>query len=58
MLAALGGKVSQDDFANMSELEKLTGTKAPVQLTGLRDKQIRFTQTIVPAQIGKAAKKL
>ena len=42
VMTALNGHAGSDDFENLSELEKLTGIKAPTQLSSLKDKPIRF----------------
>ena len=46
VLEALGKPAVEEDFANLQALEELTGVKAPVQLSALRDKAERFTQVI------------
>ena len=43
VLEALGKPAVEEDFANLQALEELTGLKAPVQLSALRDKAERFT---------------
>ncbi len=39
-----------DEYGNISQLEALTGTKAPSQLKNLRDKPVRFDVTIENSQ--------
>ena len=46
VLEALGKPAVKEDFANLQALEELTGVKAPVQLSALRDKAERFAQVI------------
>ena len=58
VLAALGGAVQGDDFADLHALEEMTGTQAPAVLRALRDKPVRFTQIIAPDEIRSAAEKL
>lgn len=43
VLSALTGKADGDEFAMVEELEELTHVTAPAQLSGLKDKQVRFT---------------
>lgn len=58
VLAALGGSVQADDFANLDALEQLTGTAAPAALRALRQKPVRFEATIRPEEIPAAARAL
>lgn len=46
VLGALEPLGSGDEFENISRLEALTGTRAPSQLSTLRDKPVRFTEVI------------
>ncbi len=55
VLAALGQPVPEDDFAAMAALEEYTGARAPASLAGLKEKPVRFTETILPGAIGGAA---
>ena len=43
VLAALKGNADGDEFDMVKELEELTNVPAPAQLSGLKDKEIRFT---------------
>lgn len=51
VLEALGQPVPQDEFEALRALEAVSGEKAPLSLSGLRGKPIRFTEVITPAGI-------
>lgn len=55
VLAALGKEVPEDEFEAMRELSRATDTKAPDALAGLRDRSVRFTETIDPVCISDVA---
>ena len=46
VLSAVGGSCRGDEFAQMEQLEVLTGVKIPGNLSGLREKQERHTAVI------------
>ena len=46
VLAAIGGDTTVDDFTQIEELSKLSNTEAPIQLASLKEKPVRFTQSI------------
>lgn len=58
VLHALQIEVPQDEFAAMRLLEEKTGIAAPASLACLRDKAVRFTDVIDPAQIRTVAQTL
>ncbi len=50
VLGALEPPCGSDEYENISRLEALTGTQAPVQLKTLRDKPVRFSTVIESSQ--------
>ena len=52
VLAAAGGSVSGDEFADMEALSALSGRPVPSALSGLREKPVRFADVIAPDEIG------
>ncbi len=50
VLAALGKTVPEDGFEAMEALQSVSGVKLPEQLKALREKPIRFQETIAPEQ--------
>lgn len=44
VLSALKGEVDGDEFSMLTELEELTKVAAPIQLKGLKEKEVRFTK--------------
>ena len=58
VLAALGGRCSGDDFADLAALEERTGTTAPAALRALRQQPVRFDRVIEPAEIAAIARTL
>ena len=50
VLGALEPVSCVDEFQNIARLEELTGTQAPAQLTGLKDKPIRFQDMVAKDQ--------
>lgn len=49
---AIGLEVKTDEFQSLAELEKVSGTKAPVQIKALSEKEIRFTETVEKQDMG------
>ena len=58
VLAAVGSKCTGDDFADLTALEKLTGTTAPAALRALRQQPVRFSRVIEPDEIAAIARTL
>lgn len=58
VLRALGEPVPDDEFEAMESLSAKTDTQAPAALAGLRNKPVRFTQTIDAEYISDAARNL
>ncbi len=58
VLAAVGGKCTGDDFADLAALEECTGTTAPAALRALRQLPVRFSRVIEPAEIAAVARTL
>ena len=50
VLGALEPVSCVDEFQNIARLEELTGTQAPAQLAGLKDKPIRFQDMVAKDQ--------
>lgn len=51
VLESLGVAVPENEFEALTALEQATATKAPVSLTGLKNKKIRFTEIIDAEEI-------
>lgn len=51
VLSAMGGDVPALDFDCVTALEKLSGVKAPANLSALRSKEVRFTKLADKAEI-------
>ncbi|MGI6403213.1 MAG: threonine synthase [Oscillospiraceae bacterium] len=59
ILSALTGKPAQEDeFAQLEELEQLTGVPIPEPIGGLSQKPVRFTKTCQREEIRAAAREL
>ena len=59
ILSALTGEPAQgDEFAQLRELERLTGEPIPSQISGLDKKKVRFTKTCKREEIRAAAREL
>lgn len=50
VLGALEPAGGTDEFQNIARLEELSGTRAPAQLTALKDKPVRFQDTVAKDQ--------
>lgn len=50
VLGAVEPLASEDEFVNLARLEELSHTKAPDQLRGLKDKKVRFRDTVSKEQ--------
>lgn len=53
VLEALNTEATQNEFANIAVLEKLTGIAAPIQLKALQEKAVRFTEAISSEQVSE-----
>ena len=54
VLSALGAEVPSDGFEAIRALEELTKVKAPEPLVRLREKAVRFSRVVDPAEMEEA----
>ncbi len=58
VLLALGAEVPEDEFQAVSKLERLSHTSASAQLRALKDKPIRFRETVEKARTADFVRKM
>lgn len=51
VIHALGGTAPENDFEAIARLENMTNTPAPANLCNLKEKEVRFTEKVDPANI-------
>ncbi len=51
VLRAIAQAESEDEFEQLSQLERVSGVPAPRQLSALKEKPVRFSETVEPAEM-------